>query len=173
MQWIPIFIWTGLSGGFDWTPEQGSRNSWRSVRHPPLGSRSTWWGALVFCDPKAWPKDPEKLKLPNGWIAAVGVHPKHVGDFGDCYFDHLSRLMNSPAVTTLAEVGLDCSKGAGSYPPIHASGTACPGFGGRPPCNGCFAPEGIGRDAGEGSQLPARYDNPPPPLPWDSVTVKL
>jgi Tat protein secretion system quality control protein TatD with DNase activity len=62
--------------------------------------------------PKTWPKDPEKLRLPEGWVAAVGVHPKNTGDFGDCYFDRLSRLMDSPAVTALGEVALDCSKGA-------------------------------------------------------------
>ena len=66
---------------------------------------------LVFCDAKTWPQDPEKLKLPEGWVAAVGVHPKHASDFSDCYFDHLSRLMDSPAVTALGEVGLDCSEG--------------------------------------------------------------
>jgi hypothetical protein len=96
----------------------------------------------------------------------VRVHPKHAGDFGDYYFDRLSRLMDSLAVTALGEVGMDCSEGA-NYPfaiqkstlrwvlalapPIHASGTACPGLGGRPPGNGCFVPGGVGRDAGESS----------------------
>jgi hypothetical protein len=51
---------------------------------------------LVFCDPKTWPKDPEKLKLPEGWVAAVGVYLMHAGDFGDCYFDRLTRLMDCP-----------------------------------------------------------------------------
>jgi Tat protein secretion system quality control protein TatD with DNase activity len=79
------------------------------------GSRSTWWGVLVFCDPKSWPKDPEKLNLPERWVAAVGVHPKHASDFGDYYFDRLSRLMDSPAVTALGEVGMDCSEGANPF----------------------------------------------------------
>ena len=41
----------------------------------------------------------------------MGVYPKHASDFGD-YFDRLSNLMDSPAVTTLGEVGMDCSEGA-------------------------------------------------------------
>jgi len=69
-------------------------------------------GVLVFCDPRTWPKDPEKLRLPEGWVPAVGVHPKHASTFGDCYFDQLSRLVDSPVVTALGEVGLDCSEGA-------------------------------------------------------------
>ena len=69
-------------------------------------------GVLVFCDPKTWPKDPEQLRLPEGFVAAVGVHPKHASQFGDCYFDQLSRLVDSPAVTALGEIGLDCSEGA-------------------------------------------------------------
>ena len=43
---------------------------------------------------------------------AVGVHPKHASQFGDYYYDQLSRLMDSPAVTALDEIGLDCSEGA-------------------------------------------------------------
>jgi TatD DNase family protein len=112
MLWIPICIWTGLSGGFDWTPVQGSRNSWLGVRNPPLSRRSTWWGVLVYCDPKSWLKDPERLNLPEGWVIAVGVHPKHAMDFGDYYFDRLSKLLDSPAVTALGEVGIDCSEEA-------------------------------------------------------------
>ena len=42
----------------------------------------------------------------------MGVHPKHASDFGDYYFDRLSKLMDSPAVTALGEVGMDCSEGA-------------------------------------------------------------
>ena len=42
--------------------------------------------------PKSWPKDPEKLHLPEGWVVAVGVYPKHAIDFGDYYFDRLSNL---------------------------------------------------------------------------------
>jgi hypothetical protein len=30
---------------------------------------------LVYCDPKSWLKDPERLNLPEGWVIAVGVHP--------------------------------------------------------------------------------------------------
>ena len=52
------------------------------------------------------------MRLPEGWVAAVGVHPKNASVFGDCYFDRLSRLVDSPAVTALGEVGLDCSEGA-------------------------------------------------------------
>ena len=67
---------------------------------------------LVYFDPKTWPRDPEKLNLPEGWFIAVGVHPKHSLDFGDYYFDRLSKLLDSPAVTALGEVGIDCSEGA-------------------------------------------------------------
>jgi Tat protein secretion system quality control protein TatD with DNase activity len=42
----------------------------------------------------------------------VGYHPKHAIDFGDYYFDRLSKLLDSPAVTALGEVGMDCSEGA-------------------------------------------------------------
>ena len=69
-------------------------------------------GVLVFCDPKTWHKDPEKLILPEGFVVAVGVHPKHASQFGDCYFDQLSRLVDSPAVTVQGEIGLDCSEAA-------------------------------------------------------------
>jgi hypothetical protein len=56
---------------------------------------------LVFCDPKTWPKDPEKLRLPEGCVVTVGIHLKNASDFGDCYFDRLSRLVDSHAVTVL------------------------------------------------------------------------
>jgi hypothetical protein len=39
----------------------------------------------VYCDPKTWPENPEKLNLPEGWFVAVGVHPKHALDFDDFY----------------------------------------------------------------------------------------
>ena len=52
------------------------------------------------------------MHLPEGWVVAVGVHPKHASDFGNYYFDRLSKLMDSPAVTALGEVGMDCSEGA-------------------------------------------------------------
>ena len=42
----------------------------------------------------------------------MGVHPKHALDFGDYYFDRLYKLLDSPAVTALGEVGIDCSEGA-------------------------------------------------------------
>jgi hypothetical protein len=44
-------------------------------------------------------------------VVAVGVHLKYASDFGDYYFDRLSKLMDSPAVTALGEVGMDCSEG--------------------------------------------------------------
>jgi Tat protein secretion system quality control protein TatD with DNase activity len=65
---------------------------------------------LVYCDPKTWPKDPERLNLPEGWFIAVGVHPKHAMDFGDYYFDRLSKLLDSPAVTALGRWGLTVVK---------------------------------------------------------------
>ena len=34
------------------------------------------------------------------------------GSSGDYYFDRLSKLLDSPAVTALGEVGIDCSEGA-------------------------------------------------------------
>lgn len=68
-------------------------------------------GVLVFCDPKTWPKNPEELRLPEGWFVAVGVHPKHASQFGDYYHDRLSKLMDSPA----GEIGLDCSEGQPSF----------------------------------------------------------
>jgi hypothetical protein len=40
---------------------------------------------------------------------------KHALDFGDFYFDRLSRLLDSPAVAALGEVGIDCSEGAKSF----------------------------------------------------------
>jgi TatD DNase family protein len=54
----------------------------------------------------------KRLNLPEGWFIAVGVHPKHALDFGDYYFDRLSKLLDFPAVTALGEVGIDCSEGA-------------------------------------------------------------
>ena len=69
-----------------------------SVRHPRV---------LVYCDPKTWPKHPEKLHLHEGWVIAVRVHPKHAMDFGDYYFDRLSKLLDSQVVTALGEVGID------------------------------------------------------------------
>ena len=90
------------------------------IRNPPLSRRSTWWGMFVYCDPKSWPKDPERLHLPEGWVIAVGVHPKHAMDFGDYYFDRLTKLFDSPAVTALGGVGIDCSEGAKPFG-IHQS----------------------------------------------------
>ena len=63
----------------------------------------------------------------------------------------------------------DCSVqypavGGSPYPPLHASGSACPGLGGGPPGNGCIVPEGIGGGAGEGHQFAAGH--PPPLLSW-------
>jgi len=72
-------------------------------------------GVLVFCDPKTWPKNPEELRLPEGWAIAVGVHPKHASQFDDYCHDRLSRLMDSPAVAALGEIGLDCSEGQPSF----------------------------------------------------------
>ena len=84
----------------------------RRPRPAPKQEINLVGGVLVYCDPKMWPVDPERLNLPEGWFIAVGVHPKHALDFGDYYFDRLSRLLDSPAVTALGEVGIDCSEGA-------------------------------------------------------------
>ena len=76
-------------------------------------------------------------------MVAVRVHPKHAMDFGDYYFDLLSKLLDSPAVTALGEVGMDCSEGAKPFgiqkstlkwvlalacSPIYASGVSYPGL---------------------------------------------
>ena len=133
---------------------------------------------LVYCDPKTWPENPEKLNLPEGWFVAVGVHPKHALDFGDFYFDRLSRLLDSPAVAALGEVGIDSSEGAkpfgiqsstlkwvfGAGSAVYASGVSHPGLGGQPSGNGCVIPGGIGPDAGQSPQYPAKY--PPPLFQW-------
>jgi len=130
-------------------------------------------GGLVFCDPMTWPKDPEKLRLPEGWVAAVGVHPKNASVFGDCYFDRLSRLVAPPAVTALGEVGLDCSEGAKPFAVQYSTlqwvlALARPYMPlvlhVRAPGNGCIVPEGIGGCAVEGPQFAA--GNPPPLLSW-------
>ena len=49
-------------------------------------------GVLVYCDPKTWPEDPERLNPLEGWFIAVGVHPKHALDFGDYYYCWIPRL---------------------------------------------------------------------------------
>ena len=72
-------------------------------------------GDVGLCDPKTWPKDPEKLMLPEGWVATVGVHLKNASDFGGCCFDRLYRLVDSYAVIVLGNVGLDCREGAKSF----------------------------------------------------------
>ena len=87
----------------------------RRPRPAPKQEINVVGGVLVYCDPKTWPENPEKLNLPEGWFVAVGVHPKHALDFGDFYFDRLSRLLDSPAVAALGEVGIDCSEGAKSF----------------------------------------------------------
>jgi TatD DNase family protein len=87
----------------------------RRPRPAPKQKINVVGGVLVYCDPKTWPENPEKLNLPEGWFVAVGVHPKHALDFGDFYFDRLSRLLDSPAVAALGEVGIDCSEGAKSF----------------------------------------------------------
>jgi len=86
------------------------RSLWRLRLNPSTGIQEFLTqcpapAGVVYCDPKTWPKDPEKLHLPEGWVKAVGVHPKHAMDFGDYYFDRLSKLLDSPAVTALEEVG--------------------------------------------------------------------
>ena len=40
------------------------------------------------------------------------VSSRGSGSSGDYYFDRLSKLLDSPAVTALGEVGIDCSEGA-------------------------------------------------------------
>jgi len=70
---------------------------------------------LLFSDPKTWSMDPEKLRLIEVWVMAVGVHPKEAQNFGDCYFEK-SRLVDSPAVTFPGEARLTSS------PSIYASG---------------------------------------------------
>jgi hypothetical protein len=67
---------------------------------------------LVYCDPKSWSKDPEKLHLLEGCVVAVRVHPKYASDFGDYYFDRLSMLMR-----TLSQEFLDPCTGVQSKPP--------------------------------------------------------
>ena len=84
----------------------------RRPRPAPKPEINLVGGVLVYCDPKTWPEDAERLNLPEGWFIAVGVHPKHALDFGYYYFDRLSKLLDSPAVTALGEVGIDCSEGA-------------------------------------------------------------
>ena len=49
----------------------------RRPRPAPKQEINVVGGVLVYCDPKTWPEDPEKLNLPEGWFIAVGVHPKH------------------------------------------------------------------------------------------------
>ena len=80
---------------------------------------------LVYCDPKTWPEDPE------GWFIAVGVHPKYALDFGDYYFDRLSKLLDSPAVSKALRNTIEYFEvdvGAGSA--VYASGVSHPGLGG-------------------------------------------
>jgi Tat protein secretion system quality control protein TatD with DNase activity len=108
------------------------------------------------------------LHLPEGWVVAVGVHPKHASDFGDYYFDRLSKLMDSPAVTALGEVGMDCSEGAKPFG-IHKSTLRWVLALARPymplvlhirasaPRQRIRCTGGIGLDAGESSQHPAEY----------------
>ena len=64
----------------------------RRPRPAPKQEINVVVGVFVYCDPKTWPEDPERLNLPEGWFIAVGVHPKHALDFGDYYFDRLSKL---------------------------------------------------------------------------------
>ena len=81
MQWITICTWRGLSGGFDWTPVQQYKDPVLAKCPAPAPRQQVnlvgGGGVLVFCDPRTWPKDPEKLKLPEGWVAPVGAHPKY------------------------------------------------------------------------------------------------
>ena len=114
------------------------------------------------------------MHLPEGWVVVVGVHPKHTSDFGDYYFDCLSKLMDSPAVTALGEVGMDCSEGAKPFGiqkstlrwvlvlvrPYMPLVLHIRVSGGRPPGNGYVVPGGIGLNAGESSEHPAEYSSP-------------
>jgi hypothetical protein len=46
----------------------------RRPRPAPKQEINVVGGVLVYCDPKTWPENPEKLNLPEGWFVAVGVH---------------------------------------------------------------------------------------------------
>jgi hypothetical protein len=44
----------------------------RRPRPAPKQEINVVGGVLVYCDPKTWPENPEKLNLPEGWFVAVG-----------------------------------------------------------------------------------------------------
>ena len=61
-------------------------------------------GVAVYSEPRNYP---DNLSLGKNWTAAVGVHPKHVNELNDERFSVLQRLLDSPSVSALGEIGLD------------------------------------------------------------------
>ena len=45
----------------------------------------------------------------------VGVHPSHAREFDDAHHSQLERLVNSPDVAALGEIGVDCIEGAKAF----------------------------------------------------------
>lgn len=64
-------------------------------------------GVVVFCDPRTYPTQIQASLDVAGFVAAVGIHPKHIAHLNDRHWGAFKTLMQSPNVKAIGEVGLD------------------------------------------------------------------
>lgn len=62
-------------------------------------------GAVINIDPVAIP--PRSLKLEDGMLYSVGIHPWHAGCYTQRDVERLRRLASDPRVVAIGETGLD------------------------------------------------------------------
>lgn len=72
-------------------------------QHPQLYV-SVSGGGIVYSEPST---HQETVPVHSPWGIPVGVHPKHIIEFSRDRFLHMEKLLNTPHVVALGEVGLD------------------------------------------------------------------
>lgn len=77
--------------------------TYQSNRQPQL-TVNIIGGVINYSEPSTHPE----LIQPNGfWGAALGLHPKHVGELIEERFLHMKTMLDFPSVVGLGEIGLD------------------------------------------------------------------
>ncbi|XP_070567369.1 uncharacterized protein [Ptychodera flava] len=69
-------------------------------------------GVEVYCDPETFPED---LTREPGWKIAIGLHPKAAVGAGNQVLQEIRRLVASPHVAALGEIGLDRTVGSDKW----------------------------------------------------------
>lgn len=99
----------GLKLGQTLTMQQLLR---KTLMPQPVNRVNLLGGTVVYCDPRTYP---DRVLLPEGWVAAVGFHPKHAVDYNDTIRRSLRRMLNDPGVKALGEIGLDRTEPKGTW----------------------------------------------------------